>query len=56
MIIEMIIRDRKHPSISMWSLENEPASDLPETEQYFSTLINFTRPVATDRPLTLVLH
>jgi beta-glucuronidase len=54
-IIEMITCDRNHPSILMWSLGNEPASDLPEAEQYFSTLVNFTRPMAAGRPLTLVL-
>lgn len=53
-IIEMITRDRNHPSILMWSLANEPAADLDEAKNYFSALVNFTRPIAAGRPITFV--
>ena len=53
-ITEMINRDRNHPSILMWSLANEPAADLDEAKNYFSALVNFTRPIAAGRPITFV--
>ena len=55
-IIEMINRDRNHPSVVMWCLANEPESQLPESKPYFSELVNFTRPMAAGRPLTLVTN
>jgi beta-glucuronidase len=53
-VTEMINRDKNHPSVLMWSLANEPASDLTESEAYFSELVNFTRPIAASRPITFV--
>ena len=32
---EMIDRDKNHPSVVMWSVANEPASDLAVAERYF---------------------
>jgi beta-glucuronidase len=54
-ITEMISRDRNHPSVLMWSLANEPASELSEAKRYFSAVANFTRPIATGRPITYVI-
>jgi beta-glucuronidase len=53
-VTEMINRDKNHPSVLMWSLANEPASNLNESKAYFSALVNFTRPIAASRPLTFV--
>ena len=53
-VTEMINRDKNHPSVLMWSLANEPASDLKESKDYFSQLVQFTRPLAAGRPLTFV--
>jgi beta-glucuronidase len=53
-IIEMVNRDRNHPSVVMWCLANEPESHLPESKPYFSALVNFTRPIAAGRPITFV--
>jgi beta-glucuronidase len=53
-IIDMITRDKNHPSVLMWSLANEPASHLPVAAGYFSTLVNFTRPIAGGRPITYI--
>ncbi|CAF1528414.1 unnamed protein product [Adineta steineri] len=52
--MEMIMRDRNHPSVLMWSLANEPASFLKESKDYFEAIVNYTRPIAAKRPLTLV--
>ncbi|CAF0905037.1 unnamed protein product [Rotaria sp. Silwood1] len=54
-VTEMINRDRNHPSVLMWSLANEPKSDAPEAKAYFSALANFTRPIASGRPITYVI-
>lgn len=32
---ELILRDRDHPSVVMWSLANEPNSALKVSEDYF---------------------
>jgi beta-glucuronidase len=53
-IVEMINRDRNHPSVLMWCLANEPVSHLPITKPYFSALVDFTRPIAAGRPITFV--
>lgn len=34
-ITEMIQRDKNRPSVIMWSVANEPSSNLPEAEDYF---------------------
>jgi beta-glucuronidase len=52
---DMIIRDRNHPSVLMWSLANEPASGDPMAKTYFSSLANFTRAIAAGRPITYVV-
>ena len=55
-ISEMINRDKNHPSILMWSLANEPLSSSKEANVYYSTLFNFTRPIAARRPVTFVTY
>nr|CAD7396017.1 unnamed protein product [Timema cristinae] len=35
MLQEMVLRDKNHPSVIMWSLANEPRTDKPEAEDYF---------------------
>jgi len=32
---ELVERDRNHPSVVMWSVANEPASQLPQAADYF---------------------
>ena len=32
---EMVQRDKNRPSVVMWSVANEPASQLPQAENYF---------------------
>eukprot|EP01118_Nematostelium_gracile_P020500 TRINITY_DN9957_c0_g1_i1.p1 TRINITY_DN9957_c0_g1~~TRINITY_DN9957_c0_g1_i1.p1 ORF type:complete len:247 (-),score=52.36 TRINITY_DN9957_c0_g1_i1:35-685(-) len=52
---EMITRDKNHPSVVMWSLANEPASNLDVADPYFHELTSFTREFdPTHRPITIV--
>jgi beta-glucuronidase len=55
-IIEMINRDRNHPSVVMWCIANEPQSNIVQSKPYFSALVNFTRPLAAGRPITFVTN
>nr|CAD7598626.1 unnamed protein product [Timema genevievae] len=54
MLQEMILRDKNHPSVIMWSLANEPRTDKPEAEDYFRSLVEFTRGLDNSRPITFV--
>lgn len=35
---ELILRDRNHPSVVMWSLANEPNTELKASEAYFKSV------------------
>ncbi|XP_065889600.1 beta-glucuronidase-like [Dysidea avara] len=49
---ELILRDRNHPSVVMWSLANEPNSGLKESESYFETVFKHAHKLDPTRPLT----
>ncbi|XP_044312045.1 beta-glucuronidase [Varanus komodoensis] len=51
---ELIQRDKNHPSVVMWSVANEPASELPATAYYFKTVIAHTKALDASRPVTFV--
>jgi beta-glucuronidase len=53
---EMIARDRNHPSVIMWSLANEPDSDVPAAKTFFLNLYQLARSLDQTRPITLVSH
>jgi len=36
---ELILRDRNHPSVVMWSLANEPNTELKISEDYFKLVL-----------------
>jgi beta-glucuronidase len=61
LLLEMMQRDHDHPSIAMWSLANEPQSQLPEARGYFQTLVHYARndlrrfTINAGRPLTAAL-
>lgn len=55
-IVELLKRDRNHPSVVAWSLANEPASSLPVAKDYFQTLISFTKQLDRQRPVTVVIN
>ncbi|KAM9385247.1 LOW QUALITY PROTEIN: beta-glucuronidase [Pholidichthys leucotaenia] len=53
---ELVRRDKNHPSVVMWSVANEPASEMPPAEFYFKTLIEHTRALDSTRPVTYVTN
>lgn len=56
-IKEMIARDKNHPSVVMWSVANEPASEEEESYEYFKPLVELTKNLDPQkRPVTIVTH
>ncbi|XP_058020476.1 beta-glucuronidase isoform X3 [Ahaetulla prasina] len=51
---ELIRRDKNRPSVVMWSVANEPASELPVAAYYFKTVIAHTKALDPTRPVTFV--
>ncbi|XP_027522619.1 beta-glucuronidase [Corapipo altera] len=51
---ELIRRDKNRPSVVMWSVANEPASELPPAGFYFKTVIAHTKALDPSRPVTFV--
>lgn len=49
---ELIQRDRNHPSVVMWCIANEPASNEEGAREYFEPLVNLARELDPTRPLT----
>ncbi|WIG61088.1 MAG: beta-glucuronidase [Ktedonobacterales bacterium] len=53
-IRELIARDKNHPSVVMWSIANEPASDEEGAHEYFAPLAQMTRELDPQkRPITI---
>uniref|UniRef100_H2XR42 Beta-glucuronidase n=1 Tax=Ciona intestinalis TaxID=7719 RepID=H2XR42_CIOIN len=53
---ELVTRDRNHPSVIMWSVANEPSSQLPPAAQYFKTVLDRARELDPTRPATFVCN
>uniref|UniRef100_A0A7N6AVY3 Beta-glucuronidase n=1 Tax=Anabas testudineus TaxID=64144 RepID=A0A7N6AVY3_ANATE len=51
---ELVRRDKNHPSVVMWSVANEPASEMSPAENYFKTVIQHTKALDPTRPVTFV--
>ncbi|XP_018102417.1 beta-glucuronidase isoform X2 [Xenopus laevis] len=51
---ELVRRDKNRPSVVMWSVANEPASQLPAAGYYFKTVIGYTKQLDPTRPVTYV--
>ncbi|KAG2459160.1 BGLR glucuronidase, partial [Polypterus senegalus] len=51
---ELVRRDKNRPSVVMWSVANEPASELPPAGYYFKTVITHTKALDPTRPVTFV--
>jgi beta-glucuronidase len=49
---ELIERDRNHPSVVMWCIANEPASNEEGAREYFEPLVDLARQLDPTRPLT----
>lgn len=53
---ELIARDKNHPSVVMWSIANEPASDEAGAHEYFAPLAQLTRELDPQkRPITIAI-
>lgn len=53
-IRELVARDKNHPSVVMWSVTNEPASNEEGAREYFEPLVTLTRQLDPSRPVTFV--
>lgn len=53
-IRELIARDKNHPSVVMWSIANEPASNEAGAREYFEPLVALVRELDPTRPVTFV--
>ena len=53
-IEELIVRDKNHPSVIMWSIANEPHSDHPNAVPFFEKLTERVRELDSSRPVTVV--
>lgn len=51
---ELVRRDKNHPSVVMWSVANEPASEMPPAGLYFKELISHTKSLDSSRPVTFI--
>jgi beta-glucuronidase len=51
---ELVGRDKNHPSVILWSVANEPASNEAGAREYFEPLIALTRELDPSRPVTFV--
>ena len=49
---ELIERDKNHPSVVMWSVANEPATNEEGAREYFEPLVALTRKLDPTRPVT----
>ncbi|KYM76075.1 Beta-glucuronidase [Atta colombica] len=52
---ELIRRDKNRPSVIMWSLANEPRTQLPQAEEYFMQIAHHTKAIDPTRPVTIAL-
>ncbi|MEU4658717.1 beta-glucuronidase [Streptomyces sp. NPDC023723] len=51
---ELIMRDRNHPSVVLWSIANEPESAVPAARDYFAPLFAEARRLDPTRPVGFV--
>jgi len=53
-IRELVARDKKQPSVVLWSIANEPESETEAAEKYFEPLFALTRELDPTRPVGFV--
>jgi beta-glucuronidase len=51
----LITRDKNHPSVVMWCIANEPASNEEGALEYFTPLVELARELDPTRPLTYAM-
>lgn len=49
---ELIGRDKNHPSVVLWCIANEPASNEDGAREYFEPLVKLVRELDPTRPIT----
>ncbi|KAG7208896.1 hypothetical protein KM043_015078 [Ampulex compressa] len=52
---ELIRRDKNRPSVIMWSLANEPRTQVPDAREYFKQIAYHTKTLDPTRPVTIAL-
>lgn len=52
---ELIRRDKNRPSVIMWSLANEPRTQLSQAKEYFKQIAHHAKAVDPTRPVTIAL-
>lgn len=52
---ELVRRDKNHPSVIMWSLANEPRTQLQGADVYFKQIADHTKALDPTRPVTIAL-
>lgn len=52
---ELIRRDKNRPSVVLWSIANEPRTQLAETGVYFKQVAQHTKTLDPSRPITIAL-
>lgn len=54
---DMVERDKNHPSVIIWSVANEPASEEEGAKEYFEPLVNLVRELdSQSRLVTIVTY
>lgn len=54
---DLVARDKNHPSVVMWSIANEPASEEEGADKYFKPLVELAKHRdPQSRPVTIVTH
>lgn len=54
-ISELIRRDKNRPSVIMWSIANEPRTQLREAGEYFKQVAHHTKALDPTRPVTIAM-
>lgn len=54
-ISELIRRDKNRPSVIMWSIANEPRTQLPKAGEYFEQVVHHTKALDPTRPVTIAM-
>ncbi|CAK9796112.1 Gusb [Anthophora quadrimaculata] len=52
---ELIRRDKNRPSVIMWSIANEPRTQLEEAGEYFKLVARHTKTLDPTRPITIAM-
>nr|XP_034189067.1 beta-glucuronidase isoform X1 [Osmia lignaria]XP_034189068.1 beta-glucuronidase isoform X1 [Osmia lignaria]XP_034189069.1 beta-glucuronidase isoform X1 [Osmia lignaria] len=52
---ELIRRDKNRPSVIMWSIANEPRTQLSEAGEYFKQVAHHTKALDPTRPVTIAM-